>query len=206
MSPRFIVLEGIDGSGTTSQARQLATALRKRGHDVFETRQPSQGPIGRLTRDLLATQEDRTPVDANALALLFAADRLAHLSSEIRPALDAGRLVVCDRYVVSALAYQSLECPESWIRQINTRADWPDLTFVLDLDPAQAMARVALRRERTSEPHERYDAPDTQRQLAIAFQRLATDPSLASIISVEASPPIDQVTETLLRHCIAAGC
>ncbi len=92
---RFIALEGIDGSGTTSQRGALAAALRARGHTVLETYEPSDGSIGQLTRSRLAT--DARPLDRRALALMFAADRLDHVANEIEPALDAGQVVLTDR-------------------------------------------------------------------------------------------------------------
>jgi dTMP kinase len=106
---RFIALEGIDGSGTTTQKARLAAALRDRGLDVLETFEPSEGPLGTMARGMLRGDDPAAP---DLLALVFAADRLEHLSRCIEPALAAGRTVICDRYVLSSLVYQSGVDPE----------------------------------------------------------------------------------------------
>lgn len=106
-TPKFIVLEGIDGSGTTTQLSRVSAALRTLGHRVHETREPTGGRIGKLIREQLS---DPSGVSARCLALLFAADRIDHLDREILPALARGEVVVCDRYVMSSLVYQSLDC------------------------------------------------------------------------------------------------
>lgn len=203
--PRFIVLEGIDGSGTTSQCRALAEGLRKRGHDVLETREPSGGEIGRLTRALLAVGSDRDPVDPAALALLFAADRMHHLETEIRPALEAGRVVLCDRYVVSSWAYQSLECPRAWVEQINAQAMWPDLTFYLHVEAEEAMRRIASRKLQEATPEERYDRLETQSKLAHAYAEIAADPRHRNIVTLDGCMPLEAVTEALFASCASAG-
>lgn len=170
----------------------------------METREPSDGPIGRLTRELLAVSSQARNVDAAGLALLFAADRLEHLRREIEPALARGELVLCDRYVVSSWVYQSLDCDLDWVQTINERARWPDLTFVFDLSAEIALARVAARRASTGEPVERFDVPDTQRRLADGYvAALARD--LPGLERIDASASIEAVTDTILDHCIRAG-
>ncbi|MFO7561225.1 MAG: dTMP kinase [Enhygromyxa sp.] len=204
--PGFLVLEGIDGSGTTTQRARVAERLRARGHRVHETREPSDGRIGKLTRELLAVVpgEPRT-VDAAGLALLFAADRLEHLAREIEPALARGELVLCDRYVISSWVYQSLDCDPAWVRTINQRARWPDLTFVFDLSAELALARVAARREATGEAIERFDVPETQRRLAAGYAATLEHPGLAGMVRVDASASIEAVSEAILERCVAAG-
>jgi dTMP kinase len=203
--PRFLVLEGIDGSGTTTQRGRVAERLRARGHRVLETREPSDGPIGKLTRELLAVRpgQPRT-VDAAGLALLFAADRLEHLAREIEPALARDELVLCDRYVVSSWVYQSLDCDAAWVRTINERARWPDMTFVFDISAELALARVAARRQLTGEPVERFDVPETQRRLAAGYAA-ALELELPGIVRVDASASIEAVTDAILDHLVAAG-
>lgn len=203
--PRFLVFEGIDGSGTTTQRTLVGQRLRERGHRVHATREPSDGQIGKLTRELLAVVpgQPRT-VDPAGLALLFAADRLEHLVREIEPALAAGELVLCDRYVVSSWIYQSLDCDPAWVRTINTHARWPDLTFVFDVAPELALARVAARRAATGEAIERFDVPDTQRRLAAGYAAILAE-DLPGMQRVDAAAPIEAVTEAIVAACIAAG-
>ncbi len=210
--PRFVVFEGIDGSGTTTQLSLVAERLRARGHVVHESREPSHGRIGMLARQLLsvpqpwvATLLNRLPtVDPAVLALLFAADRLEHLAREIQPALEAGELVLCDRYVVSSLVYQSLDCDPTWVANINMQAPWPDLTFVFDVSPELALARVAARRASTGEAIERFDVPDTQRRLAAGYSAILGR-DLSGTQRVDAAAPIEAVTEAIVAACIAAG-
>jgi dTMP kinase len=153
-SGAFIVLEGIDGSGTTTQARLLAEALRADGHDVTTTCEPSSGPVGVLIRQALSRKLG-APGGPHAfhwstMALLFAADRTDHVATTIEPALARGTIVISDRYDISSLAYQSVTSPDGaavvpWIRSLNSRVPRPDLTIVLDVPPDVAAARRSAR-------------------------------------------------------------
>ncbi|MGB1277523.1 MAG: dTMP kinase, partial [Nannocystaceae bacterium] len=134
----MIALEGIDGSGTTSQARALASALRAQGYEVVVTCEPTKRRIGSLIRQALANDQ----LDPAALALLFAADRIDHLAGEIGPAVARGAIVICDRYLMSSLVYQALDCDLGWIRTINRFATPPDLYLCIELPVEVAFARV----------------------------------------------------------------
>lgn len=202
--PSFIVFEGIDGSGTTTQSRRIAEGLRRRGHRVHETREPSTGPIGAMTRSMLAQGTAET-VDAACLALLFAADRLEHLAREIEPALAAGEIVLCDRYVVSSWVYQSLDCDPAWVRRLNERARWPDLTFVFDLDAGVARARVLARGAETGQVRERFDVDETQRKLAAGYAAVLADPTLTDLVRVDAAGPIDAVSAAIDAELVRRG-
>jgi dTMP kinase len=140
----FVVVEGIDGSGSTTHTKLLGKALRQRGLKVLETCEPSAGPIGALIRQVLSRRlfvPDATGPRAFAwstMALLFAADRMDHLDSTIVPALREGAVVLSDRYDLSSLAYQSVTAPNGekvvpWIRELNAAALRPDLTVVIDV-------------------------------------------------------------------------
>ena len=163
---KFIVFEGIDGAGTTTQAQRLLGWLEARGLRVLLTREPSDGPVGNLVRNMLkrrivvprSVRGTDADVDPRTVALLFAADRLDHLDGEIRPALDAGFWVLSDRYVDSSLAYQSIYADLAWVREINRFAPRPDCTFFLSVPP-----RVAMQRMRASRPSR--DHFETQRRL-----------------------------------------
>jgi dTMP kinase len=118
-----VVLEGLDGAGTTTQGRLLADALRADGRTVHLTAEPSGGPIGVLVRQVLKRRivgRDGAPFDPAALALLFAADRLDHAAVEIAPKLAAGVDVVSDRFTLSSLAYQGLDLGDmDWVEAVN---------------------------------------------------------------------------------------
>lgn len=155
LSGVFVVVEGVDGCGSTTHSRLLAKALRNTGREVVLSCEPTSGPIGGLIRQIL--QHRLVVRDTNGprgfawatMALLFAADRLDHLDSLIMPALRAGSVVVSDRYDLSSLAYQSATAPEAqsatpWIRELNARARRPDITIVIDVP-----AEVAEERRQT---------------------------------------------------------
>lgn len=148
MSPRgfFMSIEGGEKAGKTTQARALAAWLRDQGHTVVLTREPGGTPAGEAIRGILLNPGD-TSLEPVAEALLFAASRHQLVSEVIRPALDAGRVVIADRYVDSSLAYQAYGLGLPWDRvlAVNEWAIgglWPDLTVLLDSsDPARFEAR-----------------------------------------------------------------
>lgn len=143
MSGRLIVLEGLDGAGTTTQAKRLVAYLAGRGTQAHATREPSDGPIGQLIRQML-TGGHEIPGQAIAqstFGLLFAADRLDHLQREVEPLLAAGATVVSDRWYHSSLAYQGTGADRDWITTLNARARKPDLTIFLQVRPEVAAAR-----------------------------------------------------------------
>jgi dTMP kinase len=165
MSGKLIVLEGIDGAGTTTQTERLAA--RYGAEVVAATREPSELPIGKLIRQLL--RHELEPVDATAMALLFAADRMDHVRRLIEPLLQAGRHVVSDRYLLSSLAYQSLTVDVEFVEAVNQRARTPDLTVFIDVPVEVAEARRLARGGQL----ELFDHRDTQLKVAAAYRRQA---------------------------------
>src|ERR1700724_1357694 len=149
---RFIVFEGLDGAGTTTQARLLAEWLQKKGRTVYLSHQPSEGPVGLLIRQILAGRA-ATPqadgklgmVDERVMALLFAADRLDHLDSQIEPRLARGEDVTLDRYILSSLAYQGASVSHDFIQAANRYARKADLTLFLYVPAGLALDRVRQR-------------------------------------------------------------
>jgi dTMP kinase len=168
---RFLVIEGIDGAGTTTQAKLLGERLKAGGRKVHVTAEPSGGPVGALLRQILSGRlRGKAPegaFDAEALALLFAADRIDHARTEILPALAAGIDVVSDRYTLSSLAYQSLTTgAPKWVATINDRAPAPDMTLFLRVVPAVAFARRAS----ASHSREIFERAAFQRRVAAAYE------------------------------------
>lgn len=204
---RFIVLEGIDGSGTTSQGQRLVAALQAAGISARFTCEPSTGPIGKQIRQLLTGGGDEASRAWDTLALLFAADRLDHVAREIRPALAAGITIVCDRYDLSSLAYQSAsqqsdgapldpalaDATLSWIRALNQRALRPDLTLVLDVDPDLAEARRRAR----GLPPELFERRELQRRLASLYARAELLVPRDRVLHVDANPELAAVAARL---------
>ena len=144
---RFVVLEGLDGAGTTTQSGLLVEALRRGGERCRATREPTGGPIGKLLRAALRGELQMTPC---TLALLFAADRSEHLHSRdgILATLRAGGYVVCDRYLFSSLVYQSLGCSAAYVDALNVRFPLPRHLIFVDTPPEQCQQRVAARPRR----------------------------------------------------------
>ena len=140
----FIVFEGLDGSGSSTQSRLLAQKLEANGHAVFMTKEPTgDSPIGRMIRDVLQHKWEASP---EALQLLFCADRAEHLKKEIEPALKNGQIVISDRYFFSTIAYGSLALNDGkWLKALNQPFRLPDLTFLLKLDPKICLERIHRR-------------------------------------------------------------
>ena len=147
----LVALEGGDGAGKSTQAAALGRELSRRGHDVVVTREPGATPLGARVRGLLLDRgEDQPAVPPRAEALLYAADRAAHVEQVVRPALARGAVVVTDRYVDSSLAYQGAgrALPSDEVASLSrwaTEGLVPDLVVVLDVDAATAAARRAGR-------------------------------------------------------------
>ena len=136
----FIVIEGLDGSGKTTQANILAKKLSEK-YKVLCTAEPSQGKIGSFIRDSCLYEQKRMHIEAEAL--LFAADRIEHMENEIEPALEQDKIVICDRYIYSSLAYQgSTGLSLDWIKTINARALQPDFSIFIDVFPARVLERL----------------------------------------------------------------
>ncbi|TCP43264.1 dTMP kinase [Rhodovulum marinum] len=142
---RFITFEGIDGSGKSTQARRLAEHLRAGGHDVILTREPGGSPgAEEIRRLVLEGEPDRWSAETEIL--LFTAARRDHLEKTIRPALEAGKVVICDRFADSTRVYQGITRGD--LRRTVDKLHAlmigrePDLTFVLDMAPDTGLARA----------------------------------------------------------------
>lgn len=149
---KFIVFEGIDGSGKSTQLELLAASLEKKGIRVFKTLEPTFGVAGSIVHDILSGKRSADP---RVTAALFAADRLDHILNEadgILKRLNEGTTVICDRYYFSSYAYQSVEVPSEWVVDINrlaAEALRPDCTVFIDVSPETAMKRITQNREST---------------------------------------------------------
>jgi dTMP kinase len=151
---KFITFEGLDGTGKSTQMRKLAEALRTTGHEVVETREPGGTPTGEKIRRVLLDSKTEGLSAMAEMALMFAS-RAQHIAEVIEPALSRGQIVLCDRFTDSTEAYQGSG------RKLGTDAVWklhkilcgdlqPDLTILLDSDPAMSVGRARLRNERES--------------------------------------------------------
>lgn len=140
----LIVFEGIDGSGKSTQLRRTAAALRARGLDLLETGEPTKGLWGRKIREMARTT-DRVPRETELA--WFIKDRREHMRDVVGPALEAGRVVLCDRSYFSTVAYQGARGFDPATLLADSQAEFgrPDLVLFFDIDPEEGLARVAAR-------------------------------------------------------------
>jgi dTMP kinase len=206
---RFVVLEGIDGAGTTTHVARLADRLRSMGQAVRTTREPSDGPIGTLVRQVLTGRVivpgGRAPNWAT-MALLFAADRMDHVEAEIEPWIATGGVMISDRYDASSLAYQSVSSGSGgddaveWIRALNRFCARPDLTIVLDVNSDEA----ARRRAHRGEAAQLYEQNEVQRALSVFYRDLAKHLPKDRIVLVDAEGAIDEVHQRIFDVYVRA--
>jgi dTMP kinase len=195
---RFVVFEGLDGAGTSTQLALLQEWLRARGHAADATREPSEGPIGSLLRQVI---DGRLDMDATALALAFAADRVDHVRNGqqgIQRSLDAGRWVLCDRYVASAVAYQlSQDVPFEWLLSINRMAPTPDVTVFVDTDPAVCVERIAQRESRYALFHDLAKLSRVRDDYRRALERPEV---VGELVTLDGNRPADEVFGELSKN------
>ena len=195
---KFIVLEGIDGAGTTTQTGLLLEWLRRQGIAAVTTREPSDGPIGAVIRNALKGRITLPgaagPLPAETIALLFAADRVDHLHAEIIPALEKGVWVISDRYVDSSIAYQGTLIDNEWVDTINRYAVTPDLTFFLRVDVDTALARISG----TRVSKDLFETRELLTRIAAGYDRLyAGQPDRA--VTVDSEQPLQDVHRTMVE-------
>lgn len=194
----FIVFEGLDGTGTTSQLRLLQEAYAGRGlqERVYFTYEPTDSPIGRMIRSALS---DASLFHAQTVAYLFGADRCEHIYGKngIIEHLDAQQAVFCDRYLFSSLAYQGLTAGEPCAQAVNGLFPLPEYLFFFDLPAETAMQRIAQR----NMPREIYEQEPFQQRVAQAYEYVLrqyerTVPEMR-IIRIDAAEPIRKIHENI---------
>jgi len=202
---KFIALEGIDGAGTTTLAEMLLKWLESRGIQAVVTREPSDGPIGGLIRNALRGRI-RQPETAGGdslsmetIALLFAADRVDHLESEILPALEQGVWVISDRYVHSSQAYQGTLIDIEWVANINRYAVMPDLTLFLEVEVDTALKRIGTTRVQT----DIFETKELLDRIAGGYRKLYSEPS-DDVVILDSNQSLDEVRTQLVAALTAA--
>jgi len=201
---RFLVLEGIDGAGTTTQLRILAEGIARHrpGLRVHQTAEPSSGPVGQCIRQVLRgriTGQDVLgrpgPFDAASLALLFAADRMDHLATEIRPLVRERRVGGSARYLWSSLAYQSLKTPWPFIHQANSLAPDPDLVVMIHVPPEVAMSRL-----RNSRPgFDVFEDLETLREVEKGYRQALEMRPPKRLLEVDGTLAVGEVASRILE-------
>ena len=190
MPPRsrgvFVVLDGIDGCGKSLHSKLLRDGLQARGFNAVRTWEPSENSVGKFIQAMLMKEKTHPMVEA----LLFAADRYQHLQAEILPSLQSGKIIVCDRYLHSSLAYQGAQGVDAnWIKTINDFAMKPDLAFYLDVTPSVGLGRI--RRKKTV--LENMEIQEKVREKYLELVRTG------ELFLVDSNRPIEEVKDDLLK-------
>jgi dTMP kinase len=193
---RFVVFEGLDGAGTSTQLAMLRDAFQHRGTPCFATCEPTDGAIGRLIRTVLRGELE---VSGCTLALLFAADRGEHLHAPngVLATLRAGGYVASDRYLFSSLVYQSTDCSADYVAAINARFPLPRQLIFIDTPPEECQRRVDARGAR-----ELFDRLPLQRRLRERYlEVIARYANLGvEVLTIDGSGARDAVFARIWRH------
>ncbi|MDR1625567.1 MAG: dTMP kinase [Spirochaetia bacterium] len=189
----FIVLEGLDGAGTTTQAKLLHERHALQGIRAVLTQEPTSQPIGLAIRKILRKE---TPALPETLAYLFAADRNEHLHGPggIRDLSAQGCRVISDRYLFSSLAYQSVGCGWDLVRELNRRFPLPEILIYLDIQPREGEKRLQSRQQR-----EIFEFEDFQTKAAAGYGRVLREyaASAMRILSIDATRPPQAIHEEI---------
>ncbi len=194
---KFIVFEGIDGSGKSTQIRLLAERLNKNGTKCIETREPTDSPVGSLIHQIMT---GRMSADNRVIACLFAADRVDHLLNEtdgILEKINSGITVISDRYYFSSYAYHGVDMDMDWVINTNSVSSdilRPDATIFMDISAKTAMERITSGRDHIElyEKEERLNA--VREKYFEAFEKLKND---EKVYIVDASKSAEDISEEI---------
>ncbi|MCK5543053.1 MAG: dTMP kinase [Desulfobacterales bacterium] len=196
----FIVFEGIDGSGKSTQIKRLAEHLKVKNQDVYQTFEPSDGSVGAMVRQML---KGKLEVDQRTIALLFAADRTEHLVNKkngILSKVQNGQIVLCDRYYFSSYAYHGQYVDMDWVIGINSiNADIlkPDLHIFIDVDPEYCFKRLKIR-QNDFELYEKIEVLQKVRELYFKiFDKLAKS---EHVVIIDGNGDEDMVEERIFKE------
>jgi dTMP kinase len=189
----FICIEGIDGSGKTTAARRVVKALIEKGYDAVYTAEPSKGVYGNILKKSILQGTKRFPKALEAV--LFTVDRLDHIEKEIRPQLEAGRIVVCDRYYYSSIAYQGTsKSMQKWVKEINKHAIKPDLAIYIDVPPEVMVDRIKRKKSVM-------ETLETQKSVRKAYLKQVREGQLEII---EGNVPKNEVAQAIIRKVLGS--
>ncbi|MCD4721215.1 MAG: dTMP kinase [Desulfobacula sp.] len=197
---KFIVFEGIDGSGKSTQIKQISKRLKTFDYTVYSTFEPTDGPIGSLIRQMLS---GKLATDQRTIASLFAADRTDHLvniENGIRHKVDQGAVVLCDRYYFSSYAYHAQYVDMEWVihaNSLNAEILRPDLTIFIDVDPKICFERI--KNSRSS--FEMYEKIDIMKKVrANYFKAFDALKGLETIAVIDGNSTMEAVENTILNE------
>ena len=195
---KFIVLEGIDGAGTSTQIKRL---VQTNPDKYIATAEPTSGPTGKFLRQMLAGD---FKVDERTNAYLFAADRCEHIFGKggVKELCESGKTVVSDRYFFSSLAYQSVSCGLELPQLLNSPFPLPEYLFFFDINPQISLARVNAH----NESKEIYENLEAQKKIAALYEKVISmyeqNPALREemkIIRLDASKTIEEISGIILK-------
>ena len=192
----FIVFEGIDGAGTSTQIKKIC---EKNPQIFFQTAEPTSLETGKFLRRMLGGEFS---VDEKTNSFLFAADRAEHLYGKngIIEQINNGKTVISDRYLFSSLAYQSISCGEELPKLLNSTFPLPEILFFFEIDPEISLKRVDSRNEKK----EIYEKIETQKKIAMEYEKIISEyennPSCTmKIIRIDATKSIEEISETISK-------
>lgn len=204
----FITLEGPEGSGKTTAVEFAVNKLLEMGYEIVRTREPGGTIISEQIRNVILDKAN-TAMDARTEALLYAASRRQHLVEKIWPALKAGKIVICDRYLDSSLAYQggARELGVEEVLKVNlfaTENTWPDLTLLFDIDPIIGLSRISSNNQREVNRLD-LEKLDFHKKVRATFLKLAKQyPERYAII--DASKSREEVANATLDAILSRLC
>lgn len=192
----FIVFEGIDGAGTSTQIKKIC---EKNPQKFFQTAEPTSLETGKFLRRMLGGEFS---VDEKTNSFLFAADRAEHLYGKngIIEQINNGKTVISDRYLFSSLAYQSISCGEELPKLLNSTFPLPEILFFFEIDPEISLKRVDSRNEKK----EIYEKIETQKKIALEYEKIISEyennPSCGmKIIRIDATKSIEEISEAISK-------
>ena len=192
----FIVFEGIDGAGTSTQIKKIC---ERNPQKFFQTAEPTSLETGKFLRRMLGGEFS---VDEKTNSFLFAADRAEHLYGKngIIEQINNGKTVISDRYLFSSLAYQSISCGEELPKLLNSTFTLPEILFFFEIDPEISLKRVDSRNEKK----EIYEKIETQKKIAMEYEKIISEyennPSCGmKIIRIDATKSIEEISDTISK-------
>ena len=204
----FITIEGPEGSGKSTATETVINRLRELGYDVLKTREPGGTPISEQIRDVILDKNNKA-MDGRTEALLYAAARRQHLVETVWPAVKEGKIVICDRYIDSSLAYQggARNLGIDNIVDINmfaTENTWPDLTLLFDIPPELGLERISINKNREVNRLD-LETLEFHKKVRQTFLNLAEKYSERFVI-IDASKSREEVADDALKAILKRLC
>ncbi len=189
---KFIVFEGLDGSGQSTQIALLEKYLKAKKKKVHTTTEPTNNIVGGLIRGILTHQ---WKLSNTGLQLLYAADRAHHLESEIFPAIEAGNTVISSRYYFSTFAFGSLNNDLAWLQKINEKFPNPDITFFIRVSPKECMRRINGSRFRT----ELFEKEKKLEKIIKTYDKISKDKKFKNFYVINGEQTVEEVSQDIVK-------